>query len=733
MSEVVCPACGFSKSPVGARFCVNCGGTLPAPAGDSVVINSNLQVGTVQGGQVTGVKIEKIIGTVIFGADDEVRARERRNLRVLLNKVKEFWVDGVLTTSLGGIAPLELEKRLAPDAVAPPLLELALVPGLELPPEAPIQQAFDLLERSLLIMDGAGSGKTTTLLKLAQSTAERAGTDPEQPIPVVLNLASWAQGQIPIAEWIVAELSLRYQIPAEMGRKWLKEQRLSLLMDGLDEVGSENIQSCIVALNEFRKEYGLLPLSVSVRTDDYTSARMALQLSGALALQPLSDAQIKSYLAACGPQGGTLETLLAEDEELRSLATSPLMLNVMRQAFEGVSFDELKSEKFDTLEERRDWLIQRYLERIFTRADLSHKMEYPRAKVIQRLGWLAQRMQAQRQAIFLVEQIQPQWLGSPVLGWLYWLGSRGLVSLLIGIMIGGTAEVAGSPRGRIAYLVASLLAGLLVGAAEAIRAGMGTGERFNLRLYSRAIWTAIATLIPGLCYFAVFGLGMHMGQDAWRLSIGSAAAFGLLLGRGGARQPGVDVQPVEALSWSTRGALRGILPGVGVLAATVAVIGAIFAWSNSLAIWLKYGVVYGLLGLVAMVLIYGLRGRTVEQHSYPNQGAWLSWRNAARAGLLIGGAAWLGYGLAYGLLPGLVVGLRVSLLAGLLYGAFDGFKAGLLRLLLAASWQMPFRTVKFLDYVVRLGLLQKVGGGYRFSSRLLQEYLAHACDDPKSS
>jgi hypothetical protein len=367
MNEVVCPKCDFSKSPVGARFCANCGEALPASAGNTVVLNANVQVSQVQGGEVTGIKIGKIIGTVIFGADDEAQARERRNLHLLLDKVQEFWVDGVLKTSSGGIIPFELDKRLAPEAVISPLQELAGTASPEIPPEAPIQQAFDLLDQSVLIMDGAGSGKTTTLLRLAQSAAEQAGTNPEKPIPLVLNLSSWAQGRLPVAEWIVTELTLRYQIPAEMGKKWLNEQRLSLLLDGLDEVGQENIGACISALNDFRKTYGLLPLCVCVRTDDYTSARKALQLSGALALQPLNESQIKTYLAACGPEGRTLEILLDEDEELRSLATSPLILNVMRQAFAGVSLNELRSEKFDSLEERRDWLMQLYLERIFSR------------------------------------------------------------------------------------------------------------------------------------------------------------------------------------------------------------------------------------------------------------------------------------------------------------------------------------------------------------------------------
>ena len=124
------------------------------------------------------------------------------------------------------------------------------------------------------------------------------------------------------------------------------------------------------------------------------------------------------------------------------------------------------------------------------------------------------------------------------------------------------------------------------------------------------------------------------------------------------------------------------------------------------------------------MLIYGLSGRAVEHRSYPNQGTWLSARNAARAGLLLGAAAGLGYGIVYGALPGLVVGLRVGVLAALFYGLFDVIKHLILRGLLAASGQAPWNLVPFLEHAARLGFLQKVGGGYMFPNRLLQEHFA---------
>ena len=334
-------------------------------------------------------------------------------------------------------------------------------------------------------------------------------------------------------------------------------------------------------------------------------------------------------------------------------------------------------------------------------------------------------MTGQRQSIFLVEQLQPAWLVTGVQRWAYWVGSRGLVGLLIGLVLAGTAEVGGTPLGRAVYVLAALLAGVLIGIVDGVAARMA-GKLAKWPLWSLQVAsTLIAALLAGACFYLAFGLGLRLGADAWRLATGAALVYGGLFGLGGVRagQSG-DIRPVEALAWSWRAALRGLLPALVLLLATVGVIAAIFAGSNPLRVWLTFGLTYGLLAGLALVLIFGLRGRAVEQRSYPNQGTWLSARNAARAGLLLGAAAGLGYGITYGALPGLVVGLRLGLLAALWYGLFDVIKHLVLRGLLAVSGGPRWNLAPLLDHAARLGLLQKVGGGYMFPNRLVQEYFA---------
>lgn len=746
-----CPHCGFEKGPAGARFCLNCGSAMPQAAGTGAQVQVSQEVDSVEGGTVTGVSIRQVIGNVFVGAGDETQARRRRNLHILLDKVKDFWVEGVLARSVQGATLIELGKRLQPEAVDRPWE--AVVPSAEpaagqLPPDEGISDLFEEMDHALLVLDGVGSGKTVTLLELARDSIGRAEQDPLQPIPVVLNLSSWTQPRQPIADWVVDELNAKYQIPTRLARQWLENSELVLLLDGLDELEVARLPACIAAINEFRQEYGLVQLAVCSRTQPYEAVGDRLKLSGAVLLEPVTDAQIEQYLVAAGPRADALQAVLQEDDALKALARSPLMLNMMRLAYQDVPLEALREERLDTPEERRELLLNHYVERMFEQVAGTEAERYPRPQASHWLAWLAWSLSQHQQGLFLIERLQPNWLPGRARRWLYALLTRTLAGLVLGfssVAWGYLLPDLVAPAWW--YLLVGAGGGLLVGLVDGLRFELATREsarppdsgprarRLGLDILALILWTG---LVSAAIYLLRWKLDWVFGLKEGLMF---ALAFGLIFGlRNRTGGPDQDTKTVEALAWSPAGSLRGVLAGLVtalLLAVVYGLVVGLFAGSGysfmSASIFLS---ITAPPLAVAGILFGGLRGTILEARTRPNQGIWLSARNA----LLVGLAVSLAGGLSEAVINVLIgqvlgarsTGLETFLIAALFwgivgalwYGGLDLIKHFTLRALLWLGGHMPWHYARFLEYAVARSFLQRAGGGYLFANRLLQRYFA---------
>ena len=357
---------------------------------------------------------------------EEYRFRE-----VLLNKVKQYWIKGVLEKSLysKGLIDLGLEERL--DAVKRPSSIVQEIPnksGQTLPEGKSVSDVFNQMGtgRTLLILGEPGAGKTITLLKLAQELIARTEKDFSQPIPVVLNLSSWGNKQQTIADWLIEELNSTYQISKALGKVWIEDQQILLLLDGLDEVKIERRETCIRAINEFMQEHGLIEIVVTSRIRDYEALSTRLQLQGAICLQSLTFQQVNQYLDRAGEQLEAVKTLLQEDTTLQELAKSPLTLSVMTLAYKGKKLQDLPNT--GSKEERRKHLFDAYIERMFKRR--KYEPRYSEVQAMRWLIWLAQQMFHKSQTVFLLERIQPTWLSNRVQKILYQF-----VNWLVGVII----------------------------------------------------------------------------------------------------------------------------------------------------------------------------------------------------------------------------------------------------------------------------------------------------------
>ncbi|RLC69895.1 MAG: NACHT domain-containing protein [Chloroflexi bacterium] len=637
--------------------------------------------------------------TNIFRGGDEQRAL--RNRQAMLQLVRNTWIKGVLEQSLHGAAMIELGLEERADAVERPwdmVVQTPDQPKRPLPSGTKIVDVFDEMNRALLILGEPGSGKTTMLLDLARDTIARAEQDPMHPIPVVFNLSSWAHKRQPIAEWMVEELDTKYNVPKKTGRPWIENNDLLLMLDGLDEVKIEHREACVKAINDFRQEYGLTPIVVCSRIADYEALITHLNLQGAVLLQPLMPQQIGQYLAGAGTELLAVRKTLQHDPTLQELAQTPLMLSVMTLAYRGMSIDNLGA--FDSTEARRKHIFDAYVRRMFEwrRGNQCYSLE----QTIHWLAWLAQNMSKHAQTIFLIEQIQPTWLQTETQRRIY-TGISGIID------------------GQGLRLVVGVFLGLYVGATAGAIIGSVLGQAV------------------GLTFGWILGLvGMLIG--GWLIT----KSDGTL----------VKVKPVEVLKWSweesVKGMIRGMVQGLiggpilglsvwlfGELSGGLA--GGLYFWLTELG--LVAGVILGLaFGLAGM--LKGLSYIELETSDSPNQGIKRSARNAVIVwlisglvlrltggiiGEITGGAALRTIG---GLAGGLAGILIFGPVVGLNFGGIAVIRHSILRFIFYRGHHIPWNLTRFLDYATDRIFLRKVGGGYIFVHRMLQEYFASLAETP---
>ena len=190
-----------------------------------------------------------------------------------------------------------------------------------------------LMGDGLLVLGGPGSGKTTLLFEMAASLVTRAQEDASHPIPVYLALQSWAERRQVLREWVVAEMSKLYQVPAVLARRWMENGDIMLLLDGLDEISSPVARrQCAEELNRFNR-FGRpirVPTIVASRTAEYDEAGLALQLETAVELRPLDPSTILEELSRAEGSARILADAVRDHPNLLDLLSSPLLITMLR-------------------------------------------------------------------------------------------------------------------------------------------------------------------------------------------------------------------------------------------------------------------------------------------------------------------------------------------------------------------------------------------------------------------
>ena len=612
--------------------------------------------------------------------------------KILVGKVKQFWIEGFLKPSLRGINAINLDLKASPEAIA------NLAQGIETL-AVELDSSYERLKttqiyeeigqgRTLLILGSPGAGKTIALLQLTQRLIDRSEQNLSLPMPIVFNLSSWAKDRKSIVDWLIDELQEKYQVPKSLSEPWIGQQQLILLLDGLDEVREEHRSDCVRVLNEFIRLFPQTEIAVCSRVRDYEALTERLQISSALCLQPLSSKEVYEFLDSVGGSLAGLKALLKRNSDLEQFAQTPLILNLMSSAYQGWSAERLMQELRSTAD-RTTHLFDTYIDCCLERGSAS---DYSKNQVLSWLSWLACRMLQKKQTVFLIEKLQPNWLQNLREEKDYQI--RYLTSYLL-----ITAMISGLIYGLLLWLPLGLFAWL-----------------FGCLLVRLFIW--FPDLIVRLTYGPIKGPALLLSEE---------------------------ILPVEKISWSWQRAKSRLMhdffadfsSSVGFrVNSTLGTLLTILFFGLAFVLLLRD---HGLSGSLNFVLLSGLLiglfaglvSSEIEHQVVSNQGIRRSGKNCLMIGLLSG----LLFGLLSRLFAGLLIGLFAGSILGLLYGSQYGGKACIqhltLRYLLYQKRRIPWNYARFLDFASDRLLMKKIGGGYVFFHRMLLEHFAEMNPDWK--
>jgi predicted NACHT family NTPase len=161
--------------------------------------------------------------------------------------------------------------------------------------EDDIQAIFKQANGRLLILGEPGTGKTNLLMELAEGLIAEARRDEKRPIPIVFSLPRWTLGgrERTLAEWMIDDLDddNQYGLSRETAEVVVRQNKITPLLDGLDEVTEEHRAACVDAIHPYQQDRDRGELAVCCRVAEYESLPK-LTLRTAIRVEKLTRAEV---------------------------------------------------------------------------------------------------------------------------------------------------------------------------------------------------------------------------------------------------------------------------------------------------------------------------------------------------------------------------------------------------------------------------------------------------------
>ncbi|MBK7564846.1 MAG: hypothetical protein IPI21_11410 [Propionivibrio sp.] len=421
----------------------------------------------------------------------------------------------------------------------------------------------------------------------------------------MFHLGSWS-ARLPAGEVAGSRSAEQIHVSGDLFRKWLREHRIVLLLDGLDEVEPAEQSACVQSINAFVGSVGVPGIAICARRAEYHTLTTKLRVNAAIRLEALSTAQIGAILSSSEQPMRGLQQVLDAAPEMAEIAGSPLMLNLMRATSQDTLESRIQQTRSGSL---ADAVVARYVDarRAADGVDESHRQD-----VLARLGWIARRI-IEGGNVFQVDALQPkpaQWHRAPRT----FLLTRIVVGLVLGLTEGiylGLVSWAQASFGTalLRSVSVGLLFGLGAGLIDLFRQGRlaadGADEQAQPQR-KEASWPVSLALV--LFLFALFAASNWALWHAWERA-GFGIVWALVVGlrsRGGGIAH--DIRIPDIRSWSWRSAGKGFMLGVAIATVVFVVPTAIGAFPAVTEEMSKYPASTSIIIAGSTALLYGLIG-----------------------------------------------------------------------------------------------------------------------------